>query len=232
MSMDDKESKKLKLFRQLKQATLGREDLSIKGSIDEPIRPLVTIVNNSEFYYTTSTCSGRITLTEKPLGRSNIKRGNKFHYSSHEPVAFQDLSKVISSYRESSKAETKGEDEDVERCLWFKYEPFIVHVQCFDLEKARSMLNLANSAGCRNSGITLGKPDKFMLAMRSTSSMEVPVYCDTRFEVSDSYIEFLCEESNRRMLDNSERLSQLQNAIESFLKSKEDIGENNRVEEK
>lgn len=207
------ESKKLRLFKQLKQSALGKEDLSLKGSIDEPIRSLVDMINDNDYYYTTSTCSGRLTLTEKPLGKSNIKRGNKFIYSSHEPANLEDLIEVLNKYSKDCSANS----QDVDMCLWFKFEPFIMHIQCYDLNKARILLNLALAAGCRNSGITLGKPDKFMVAIRSTSSMEVPINCDTKFELPNSYIEFLHGESNRRMSDNVERLSKLQSAVEDSL---------------
>lgn len=43
-----------------KARVLGQVDLSRKGSVDEPIAPLVEYLNSVENYYTTSSCSGRI----------------------------------------------------------------------------------------------------------------------------------------------------------------------------
>lgn len=215
--------KKLKLFAQLKQSTLGKEDLSLKGSIDDPIRPLVELINKDDYYYTTSTCSGRITITEKPVGRSNIKKGNKFIYTSHSSTSLEDLKGTLDSYILDEFTSRDELDQSTETCLWLKFEPFIMHIQCYDLDKAKSILSIALATGCRNSGITLGKPDKFMVAFRSTSSMECPIYCCDRlgspvgFGPSMGYLRFLQDECNRRMSDNMERLAKLQSALESFL---------------
>lgn len=39
-----------------------KEDLSRKGSVDQPIVELVDYINSLDNYYTTSSCSGRILL--------------------------------------------------------------------------------------------------------------------------------------------------------------------------
>lgn len=208
-------SNKLKLFHRFKHDTLNKEDLSLKGSIDEPIRALVEIINRNPYYYTTSTCSGRIALIEKPHRESGNKKGNQFHLSSHDLVKLEDFESVINSFVKSCTEATGGELAD--RCLWLKFEPFIVHIQCYDLDKARLLLNTSLASGCRNSGITLGKPDKFMLAVRSTSSMEVPIHCNSRFELSRNFVKFLWEESNARLADNLKKLAKYQQATEESL---------------
>lgn len=52
----------LKLFSNQKQAAFAGQDLSRKGSVDEPIRDLVDFINSSDKYFTTSSCSGRIVV--------------------------------------------------------------------------------------------------------------------------------------------------------------------------
>lgn len=203
--------KRFQQFNRFKHESLNKTDLSLKGSIDEPIRPLVDFINKQEHYYTTSTCSGRITLIEKPYANAGIKKGNNFHLSSHEQLEFTDFNHPIQSFVETSRTH----DEDT--CLWLKFEPFIMHVQCFDLDRARTLLNIALATGCRNSGLTLGKPDKFMVAIRSTSSMEIPIHCGSRFKINFDYIRFLYEESNRRLAENKAKLDKFQSAIETGL---------------
>lgn len=203
---------KLKGFHLAKQQCLNKEDLSRKGSIDEPIRPLVDIINNNPYYYTTSTCSGRISLIEKPRENASIKKGGRFLLNNHEKLNLEDFLSVILSFsqRESSKTEEYT-------CLWLKFEPFILHVQCFDLERAHILLNSAVAGGCRNSGISLGKNDKFLVAVRSTSSMEVPIHCGPEFELNTRYINYLANECNRRLGENFVRLAKFQQDIECVL---------------
>lgn len=208
-------SKKLSLFEQQKQSTLNRKDLSLKGSIDEPIRALVDIINTSPYYYTTSTCSGRVTLIEKPYGKPNSKNKNKFILSCHLLDELKNLNATIRDKLDEEKNSSNDEDDDT--CLWLKVEPFILHVQCLNLDKAQNLLTNVLATGCRNSGLTLGKPDKFMVAVRSASSMEVPLKCGNKFELTNSYLAFLSQESERRLSDNLERLIKLESSLSEVL---------------
>ena len=45
-----------------KRTSLERADLSRKGAIDDAIVPLVEHINSQEMWYTTSSCSGRVTI--------------------------------------------------------------------------------------------------------------------------------------------------------------------------
>ena len=51
----------MELFHREKERVLrGKDDLSRKGSVDQPIIGLVDHINSLDQYYTTSSCSGRI----------------------------------------------------------------------------------------------------------------------------------------------------------------------------
>ena len=49
-------------FQSDKTRVLTKVDLSRKGSVDEPIRDLVEYINAQDSFYTTSSCSGRLTV--------------------------------------------------------------------------------------------------------------------------------------------------------------------------
>ena len=51
-----------RFFEEKERVLKEKADLSKKGSIDAPIVGLVECLNESEPYYTTSSCSGRILL--------------------------------------------------------------------------------------------------------------------------------------------------------------------------
>jgi tRNA wybutosine-synthesizing protein 3 len=206
--MDNITATKLRQFNHIKKQCLGKADLSRKGSIDEPIRCLVELLNSNQFYYTTSTCSGRISLIEKPLTNAAIKKDGIFLLNSHDEIEPESLQELVKCFA------AKNDDD---YCLWLKFEPFIVHIQCFDLDRARSLVNVAIRSGCRNSGITLGKKDKFLVAVRSTSSMEVPLHCGDRFLLDSNYLEFLRSECNRRLRDNLVKLENFRRDVEQAL---------------
>lgn len=50
--------------------------------------------------------------------------------------------------------------------MTLKFEPFILHVQCRDLDCAKRLLTISSDTGFRNSGFTFGKAGKVVLAIR------------------------------------------------------------------
>lgn len=49
-------------FSSQKASALEKVDLSRKGSVDDAITPMVKLLNSTDEYYTTSSCSGRISM--------------------------------------------------------------------------------------------------------------------------------------------------------------------------
>ena len=62
-------------------------------------------------------------------------------------------------------------------------------------------------SGYRNSGLTLGKAGKIVLAVRSTHGLEVPL-TDTsgNLIVDEKYIEFVVEQANAKLAENETRI--------------------------
>lgn len=52
-------------FAQQKKTALSGVDLSRKGNIDEHIVDLLQLINKNDNFFSTSSCSGRITLFEE-----------------------------------------------------------------------------------------------------------------------------------------------------------------------
>lgn len=53
-----------KTFSRWKEQCLSKLDLSKKGSVDEDVEHVVSLLNSREEYFTTSSCSGRIILID------------------------------------------------------------------------------------------------------------------------------------------------------------------------
>ena len=155
-------------------------DKSPKGTFDAPIIPLIDFINThaSRKYVTTSSCSGRIAIFVSTSSAQNdqadtesvehivvksSKGKGRWALSSHGMVTadqFMDATRTIKS---------------TELAL-FKVEPFVMHVQCSTPEAAQELLQVAQVAGFRESGIALGKK-KIMVAIRTSSNkIEVPIF--------------------------------------------------------
>jgi len=113
-------------------------DKSPKGSVDAPIASLVAQANRLPFFYTTSSCSGRITLFQNARGR---RKGGEWLLVEHAPVDWEEVWRVL----ERHVAEHKGtvsagvvereKEEEKEEDVVFRQEPFILHRECRSLQQ-------------------------------------------------------------------------------------------------
>lgn len=68
-------------------------------------------------------------------------------------------------------------------------------------------INFSLESGYRNSGLTIGKAGKLVLAVRSTHGLEVPLTDHLgRLLVDQNYIEFVAGEANAKLLENETRI--------------------------
>ena len=179
------------LFDKQKQNCLSAIDLSRKGSVDEPVVDLVRFINSHKNYFTTSSCSGRIIVVDNDDDGAIKKKGCKWILTSHETVDKLAVSVCL---------------KDIEGNAVFKFEPFILHVQCRTLSDAQVLLGCGVASGFRNSGISVGNKGKFITAIRSTHSLEVPLSCNGKLLVSSGYIEYLVEIANKKLEENFDRI--------------------------
>ncbi|XP_066994060.1 tRNA wybutosine-synthesizing protein 3 homolog isoform X1 [Anabrus simplex] len=188
-------------FRNQKRQILSGADLSQKGSIDKPIEDLINLINSKDDFVTTSSCSGRVILYCESAVEGR-KKGCKWLYTTHDLVNVEEfLSKVDS---------TEGD-------LVLKFEPMILHIQCISLEKAKSVHVCAVQSGFRNSGISVGKHHKIIVAVRSCMGLEVPLSSDGRLMVSDEYLKFLAGVANNKMIENQERTERFSTSMKLLL---------------
>ncbi|XP_053841348.1 tRNA wybutosine-synthesizing protein 3 homolog isoform X2 [Vidua macroura] len=101
----------------------------------------------------------------------------------------------------------------------FKFEPFVLHVLCRELQDAQLLHSVAIDSGFRNSGITVGRGGKITMAVRSTHCLEVPLSHKGRLMVSEEYIEFLVHVANQKMEENIRRIDRFHKGLELALEA-------------
>lgn len=133
-------------------------DKSPKGGVDAPIVPLLDVLNSHPSYFTTSSCSGRVSILahqrRPPSFDSGMVEDEKKPYSkkkaggggwifvSHDPADPEAVVDLL--FGERAKA-MEGE-------LVFRFEPLIVAVECRDVAAAQALVSTAISCGFRESG--------------------------------------------------------------------------------
>nr|Q8H4D4.1 RecName: Full=tRNA wybutosine-synthesizing protein 2/3/4; Includes: RecName: Full=tRNA wybutosine-synthesizing protein 3 homolog; Short=tRNA-yW-synthesizing protein 3; AltName: Full=tRNA(Phe) 7-((3-amino-3-carboxypropyl)-4-demethylwyosine(37)-N(4))-methyltransferase; Includes: RecName: Full=tRNA wybutosine-synthesizing protein 2 homolog; Short=tRNA-yW-synthesizing protein 2; AltName: Full=tRNA(Phe) (4-demethylwyosine(37)-C(7)) aminocarboxypropyltransferase [Oryza sativa Japonica Group]BAC20692. len=182
-------------------------DKSPKGGVDAPIAPLLDALNSHPDLFTTSSCSGRVSVLAQPPppqqadpGGAKTKkkaRGGGWVYISHDPADPEALVEVLFGVKEGGGG---GDDE-----LVFRFEPMIVAVECRDAAAAAALVAAAVGAGFRESGIT-SLQKRVMVALRCSIRMEVPLGQTKELVVSPDYIRYLVRIANSKMEANKKRM--------------------------
>lgn len=198
-------------FEKRKEATLALlnstdTDKSPKGSVDTPIIPLLNTLNQNPCYFTTSSCSGRISILSQPLSPSLLTkkkaRGGSWLFVSHQQADPDSLIPLLFSSESTHSIPSE---------LVFRFEPLIIAVECKDLSSAHSLVSLAISSGFRESGITNANK-RIIIAIRCSIRMEVPLGDTHNIMVTPEYVRYLVQVANHKMeanLKRTERFFQL-----------------------
>lgn len=176
----------------------GKVDKSPKGSLDAPIQDLVAHVNRTDAWFTTSSCSGRISLFLQPQGR---KKGGCWIYVQHGEAESDEVHRSVQC----------GQDG----LATFRFEPFILAVECRTTEDAFALVSLAIQAGYKASGVTsIGKRN--LVSIRGSTRLEVPVAKDGEWLVPREYLDFLVEQANRKWVENKQRIDLFFNMLKDY----------------
>ncbi|XP_069644495.1 tRNA wybutosine-synthesizing protein 3 homolog [Haliaeetus albicilla] len=195
-------------FRQRKAQRLARADASRKGGLDERAVPVVQLLNGRARFCTTSSCSGRLVLAQGSAADTNSweiqKKNCTWLMVTHETCTKDDVMTAL---------------EKATGDVVLKFEPFVLHVLCQELQDAQLLYSVAIDSGFRNSGITVGRGGKIMMAVRSTHCLEVPLSHKGKLMVSEEYIEFLIHVANQKMEENTRRIDRFYKCLEVALKT-------------
>lgn len=183
-------------FETDKKNVLGRMDKSKKGEIDNGIKEICTLINESSNYYTTSSCSGRIVVLEK---KSEKKDEAKWIFVSHEETDFETV-------RKNLKSETN---------VWFKQEGAILHACCRTIADAERFLNIARDSGFKRAGI-ISAGENPVVEIISSEQMNLPIIAGGKMIVGEEYIKTLISEANKKMQRNREKLRKLEDNLRNL----------------
>jgi len=179
-------------FEKEKQDCLSRIDKSNKGSVDERMLSIITLINASPCYYTTSSCSGRILLVRRPA--SQKKCDVSFLFASHEEVTYEEIKRQFR--------------HPITDDLWFRQESFILHVCCRELKDAGLLLKLCSAAGLKHAGI-ISVERKIVVELISSEQFDTIIAREGRLFVSDEHLALLVAEANRKLRENWARLEKM-----------------------
>jgi len=170
------------------------EEAKRKGDIDREIVPLLDLINSKREFVTLSSCSGRIAVIDMP--EFGDKLNSKFLGKWHGEV---DAREVIEAIRRGMET------------TWLIAYPPIIHVACESLEVAEKLMNIANNAGFRRSGIISLK--KFIVEVSSLERLEMPVAINSNLLFDEKTIEIIVKFANEKLLRGREKLDKFEDMV-------------------
>jgi len=131
-----------------------------EGKVDGRIVNLLEGINRNPGLVSLSSCSGRIDLLVYDIARG--KRESSHYAKWHEPVDKEELELKLTSYTGKPM-------------LWFKCEPFILHVAARDVAAADAFVKKMRANGVRRGGIQAIGKGRVAIEAQGTSGMAFPV---------------------------------------------------------
>ena len=184
------------MFPHYKKAILSRADKSNKGSIDEPIRPLIETINKLPNYCTNSSCSGRTVIFVEP--KSGKKNDTIFLFMSHDKITFKQIKDSLQDLPNNT--------------IWFRFEPMILHVACDAIESANNLLTIARQQ-FKHSGILSLK--RFIIEIRGSGFVEAPIAVNGKTIVSDEFLNVLCDNANKKLIETHKRMNKFKLTLDN-----------------
>ena len=190
-------------FVDKKKKALGKlEDALRKGWFDQRFHEIIYFLNSVDGIYTTSCCSGRISVYHTDLADS--KKEHEFLGKFHEVPSFSDISNAL-----------KKTSKDV---VYYSTEPLILHVCCNDIDAASIVLECAYSSGLKRSGIFQVKDDEFMIEVRGVDGFSAPLSGFGEKFFDEKYIQFLLGFSAVKLEKNWRKMDKFCSALKEAFK--------------
>ena len=187
--LKDKASIRFKMLKR-KYAEMLNNALK-ENKVDKQLIPFLKKVNSLDKFFTASSCAGRIILLE--TNTSESKKESKFIFKKHGKVSFEEIFPKIRDFDAKDKY------------LWFKQEPFILHIGTDTLENAKKIITAMRNAGIKRGGIMVAQEGKYIIELLGTQSLSLLVkYKD--FQICENCFRKQLQIANKKLERNYRRL--------------------------
>ncbi len=171
-------------FANQKKTFLAKMDQSKKGSIDEKAIPIIEAINKHNDLYTTSSCSGRVYLWKGDGKKNHTEWLNVSH-----DIINDDFFTI-----------------NEEGLVWLRFEGFILHVACENIDVANQFLQKAQQVYKKSSILSIS--NKIIVEIQDSQKIEMPFSQDRKLLFSGD-LEWLKNEINKKLEKNWEKINKL-----------------------
>lgn len=178
------------------KALISLEKACIEKKADKEILPILSLINDSEECYTSSSCAGRIVLLEIPS--IGDKKRAKFLGKWHRTIEPHEL--------ETAAAKAKN------GLLWLIAQSPIIHIVTDTNKMADKILKTAIASGFKNSGIK-SIARKIVVEVCSTERLDAPIGRDGFLFCKENYLQLLVDISNQILEKSTDKLLRFEDKL-------------------
>ncbi|MCE4611406.1 MAG: hypothetical protein F7B17_05490 [Desulfurococcales archaeon] len=166
------------------------------GYLDPGAERFLRSMNEPPKLYTTSSCTGRITVVE---GRFHwLRDGARIVYKTHTHITVYELKRVLSRPFKD---------------LWLKATGPIVHLRAATIDCALQVLDASRRAGFKHSGIISRGVEGFTVEVMSSLQLHAPLRIEGEDLYSPEALESLVALANQILEEGWRRLEELSTAV-------------------
>lgn len=216
-------------------ADAERADRSRAGRVDARATACVRAVCASRDYFTTSSCSGRVSAFGEPkmvcktedgsIARDGgqVNKGGVWAYVSHDPANAEDVLRAVREVEATDAKEALEGDGSASEgtTLVLRFEPFILSVEARTPEAGAKFVKLARDCGYRESGVT-ASDKRVICAVRCQIRMEAPVTVRGKRIVDDDGVRALVGLANEKFAANAARMERFRLAFEAATRAEDE----------
>lgn len=179
------------------------EKAESENKVDREIKPILSMINASNDYYTSSSCAGRIVMIELP--QIGDKKGAKFLGKWHRKIKSEEI------WMATKKAKIG--------MLWLLAQSPILHIGVNTQDAADNLLKTAIACGFKNSGAkSIGR--KIIVEICSTERLDSPIGKDSKLFCNEEYLDLLVNIANKIMERSNLKLSRFEEELEKYLSTR------------
>lgn len=187
----------LELWNKLKRKAYKRllEDIEI-GYADPDILDVIFAFFKRRFSFTTSSCSGRITVVDSAMPWK--RKDSTIIFKKHSPITINDLEFIFN-------------EKPVSR-FWLIATGPIIHVNSAKLSEARNILMLARKAGFKHSGI-LSMSERGIVIELRTGIRIAQLLKNSKYCLNTESLNYIINIFNEALIKGKKRLAKLKELL-------------------
>lgn len=184
-----------------KNAGIALETAIREKKIDPLMIGISQHVAQTPEFFTTSTCSGRITLME--LNENETKKENVFYRKWHRRVKNNEVQEAVNAYTGKQN-------------LWLRQDSFVYVLGTNSWENAKKIIRACQAAGVKRYGVHHFENEKILMEVFGTQHLSIPLVIKGKKLSDQTALREYVKIANRKWLLNEKKRQTFEKILKKY----------------